>query len=116
MDELIATLVIIGGLLLRIGIPVGVTAILVYALRRLDQSWQREAQQATKSETRKTSLFAQIHCWGTHKCPQGDRDECPAFLENNQPCWQVFRDGFGDLRQKCLDCPVFRTVPAGIPV
>ncbi|MCK5054338.1 MAG: hypothetical protein KAR65_08670 [Anaerolineales bacterium] len=116
MDEFIATLVVIGGLLLRIGIPVGVTAILVFALRRLDQRWQREAQQATNSEIRQTSLFAQIHCWATHKCPQENRDECPAFLENNQPCWQVFRDGSGDLPQKCLDCPVFSNVPAGIPV
>ena len=116
MDEFIATLVVIGGLVLRIGIPVGVTAILVYALRQLDQRWQREATQTARLEVGRTSLFSQINCWAAHKCPHEERDQCPAFLENNQPCWQVFRDGSGELRQKCLDCPVFAHMPTGVPV
>ncbi|NOR88837.1 MAG: hypothetical protein GQ524_01140 [Anaerolineales bacterium] len=115
MNELSVILTLIAGLLLRIGIPVVVTAILVYALRRLDQRWQQEAEQATHSEIAQMSLFSQIRCWKTHKCPQENHEKCPAFLKNNQPCWQVFRDGSGDLSQKCLDCPVFRSVPAGIP-
>jgi len=115
MDELIAMLLVIAGLLLRIGIPIVVTAILVYALRRLDQKWQQEAEQVTRSEIGQISIFSQIRCWATHNCPQENRDKCPAFLENNTPCWQVYRDGSGDLRQKCLDCPVFSNVPAGIP-
>ena len=60
MDEFIATLLVIGGLLLRIGIPVGVTAILVYALRKLDQRWQQEAKQTAHSDVGRTSIFSQI--------------------------------------------------------
>jgi len=116
MDELIATLVVIGGLLLRIGIPVGVTAILVFALRRLDQRWQNEAEQDVPLEIGQISLFSQFQCWITHSCPQESLDKCPAYLENKKPCWQVFRNGAGELSQKCLDCPVFGNVPAGIPV
>ncbi|HUS83584.1 MAG TPA: hypothetical protein VMX56_00445, partial [Anaerolineales bacterium] len=107
MDEFIAVLLIIVGLLLRVGIPIGATAILVYALRRLDQRWQQEAEQAAQSEIGQPSIFSQIGCWVTHNCPQENRDKCPAFIKNNKPCWQVFRNGSGDLPQKCLKCPVF---------
>jgi hypothetical protein len=116
MEDFLAILSIIAALLLRIGIPLAVTAILVIALRRVDERWQREAELGTGSETKHVSMFSQFQCWMTHNCSEENRDECPAFIENNKPCWQVFRDGSGDLRQKCLDCPVFVNVPAGIPV
>lgn len=116
MDEFIAILVVITGFLLRLGIPVVVTAILVVALRRIDQRWQNDAEQNIQSETEHASLFSQFQCWITHNCPQENQDKCPAYLENNKPCWQVFRNGAGELRQKCLDCPVFSNVPVGIPV
>jgi len=113
MDEFIDILLVITGLLLRLGIPVVVTAILVYALRRIDQRWQNEAEQDVPSEIGHIGLFSQIQCWITHSCPQENLDKCPAYQKNNKPCWQVFRDGSGELKQKCLDCPVFSTVPAG---
>ena len=115
MEEFIAILLVIAGLLLRLGIPIVVTAILVVALRRVDQRWQHEAEQGIVPEVSKKSMFSQFQCWMTHNCPEENRDDCPAFIENNKPCWQVFRNGAGELRQRCLDCPVFINVPVGIP-
>lgn len=116
MNELSVILTLIAGLLLRFGIPIGITALLVYALRRLDQKWQREIELAAQSELVQVSLYDQIRCWATKECSQEDRDNCPAFLEGGRPCWQVHRDVSGEMRRECLDCPVFSNVPAGIPV
>lgn len=38
------TLVLIGMIVLRIGIPLAITAGLVYVLKRLDRKWEKEAQ------------------------------------------------------------------------
>ena len=115
MEDFIAILLVIAGLLLRLGIPIAVTAILVVALRRVDQRWQHEAEQGAELEVSQKSMFSMIKCWMTHSCPQESLEKCPAYLENHKPCWQVFRNGYGELRQKCLDCPVFINEPAGIP-
>ncbi len=50
MNELSVVLTLIAGLLLRFGIPIGITALLVYALRRLDQKWQREVELGAQPE------------------------------------------------------------------
>lgn len=116
MNEISVILTVIIGLLLRFGIPIGITALLVYALRRLDQKWQREIERAAQSEPMKVSLYDQIHCWAKKECSQEDHYTCPAFLESGRPCWQVHRDVSGELRHECLDCLVFSNVPAGILV
>ena len=115
MDEFVGTLVIIAGFVFRIGIPVGVTAILAYALRRLDQRWQQEAVDAACAASGQDHLFRRIRCWATRQCPQEKREMCPAFLEKDRPCWQVFRSTKGELRHECLGCPVFRNVPVIFP-
>lgn len=116
MNELSVILTVMTGLLLRFGIPIGITALLVYALRRLDQKWQREIELAAQSEPMKVSLYDQIRCWAKMECSQENRDTCPAYLERGRPCWQVHRAVSGEMRHECLDCPVFSNVPAGIPV
>jgi hypothetical protein len=116
MNEFSVILTLITGFLLRFGIPIGITALLVYALRRLDQKWQRDVELAAQSELVQVSLYDQLRCWATKECSQENRDTCPAFLERGRPCWQVYRDVSGEMRDECLDCPVFINVPAGSPV
>jgi hypothetical protein len=115
MQELSVILSLITGLLLRFGIPIGITALLVYALRRLDQKWQREVELEAQSAFGQVNVFEKIRCWVSKECSQGDRDSCPAFLQNNRPCWQVFRDESGEMRGDCLNCPVFLNTPVTFP-
>jgi len=112
MNELSMTLTLIAGLLLRFGIPIGITALLVYALRRLDQKWQRDLELEAQPEfVLQVSLFDKIRCWATNECSQEIRDTCPAFIESGRPCWQVHRDVSGEMQPKCLNCPVFQAAP-----
>jgi hypothetical protein len=97
-------LTIVLGLLLRIGIPVGVTALVFFLLRRLDDRWQKEAQVIPV-------ITNQRPCWEMKDCSDEKRKNCPASTQPNIPCWQVFRTKNG-LREECLGCEVFRLAPA----
>jgi hypothetical protein len=97
-------LTIILGVLLRIGIPVAVTALLFLLLRRLDKRWQKEAEAIPV-------IPSQQPCWETKGCSEEKRQNCPAFSKTGIPCWQVFRTKNGLMREDCLGCEVFRQAP-----
>lgn len=95
------------GLLLRIGIPVAVTALVFLLLRRLDEHWQKEARAIPV-------VSSQRPCWEIKSCSAEKLKNCPAYAQPNTPCWQVFRTKNGLLRETCLGCDVFHLAP--VPV
>jgi hypothetical protein len=100
-------LTILFGLLLRIGIPTGVTILVFSLLRRLDTHWQQEAQAIPV-------ISSQRPCWEIKGCTEEKRQDCPSYSQAGVPCWQVFRTKNGLLREDCLECDVFRLAP--VPV
>lgn len=116
MEGLMSLGAILVGFIARLGIPLLATAILIFFLRRMDIRWQREAAEALGVQETGSALFQQIRCWTSKECPQEGRERCPAFLKKQQPCWQVFRDEEGRLREECLDCPVFQKAPVPVSV
>jgi hypothetical protein len=104
MDGVVAFVL---GLLLRIGIPVAVTALIYFLLRRLDERWQEEAKEIPV-------IASQRPCWEMKGCSEEKRKNCPAFAQSNIPCWQVFRTKNGLLREDCLGCDMFRLAPTPV--
>ena len=100
--DLIFTFIL--GLLLRIGIPVTVTALVLFLLKRLDERWQKEALALPVVNTRQP-------CWEKKGCAEAKRKSCLAYNQFNIPCWQVFRTNNGRLQEGCLECDVFRLAP-----
>lgn len=105
MDWLTDLLVILTGLALRLGIPLAVTALAIYFLRRLDARWRAEAQ----GEVRPRPV-EKPQCWKVKGCTPEQRRACPAAA-SPLPCWQFFRQKNGYLRQDCLACRVFQETP-----
>jgi hypothetical protein len=100
-------LAVLGGLALRLALPLAITIVLVSLLRRLDARWQADVQaQAVSAPV--------IHCWEVNQCPPESRQTCPAYLNSESPCWQQFRAANGDVRTRCLACELFRA--ARVPV
>ena len=97
-------LVVLTGLLIRLVVPLVVTALIVYLLHRLGVRWQAEAE-----KERKFLVKDEMPCWKE----QGlSMDEIKFRAEkSDQPCWQTHRLSNGYLREACLDCEVFLDAP-----
>ena len=104
MEYINAILVILTGLLLRLALPIAVTALLIVFLRRLDERWQVEAQQLPALPIEKT------RCWEIKNCTPEQRASCTA-LNSEKPCWQERRLANGYLPEECLGCEVFDQAP-----
>lgn len=103
MDKFLATVYMVLGILLRIGIPFAITFILAIFLRRLDTKWRLEALQAQPGEAVLYDLWLDNPCWLEKDCAQEQREQCPAYLQNEKSCWAVFQEN-GNLQAKCLNC------------
>ena len=106
MDQINTLFAILTGLALRLAIPILITALAVYFLRRLDEHWQVEGETIPMK-------IDKPECWKVTDCAPEERAVCPGYL-SPLPCWQVKRLPNGYLREECLDCQVFRAMPAPI--
>jgi hypothetical protein len=111
MDLIIALAV---GVVLRFGVPLGLTGLLIWWLRRLDIRWQAEAQEMRRVQL-EHAVAAQPPCWETRNCPAELRAVCPVYGRQDVPCWQMKRTLAGRLPEACLDCDVFRNAPVPKP-
>jgi hypothetical protein len=96
------------GLLLRLGLPIALTAGVFALLHRLDKRWREEALALPVVPAGKP-------CWEIRGCAEKKQD-CPAAAQSNTPCWQVFRTKDGVMKEACLGCDVFRQAPVPIRV
>lgn len=103
------TLTFVLGLLLRIAIPAVLTVLLVRWLRRLDANWQAEAEQEIAASG--VVRIGNRGCWKIMGCSEEKRAGCKAYAHADLPCWQVYRNGSGELREQCLGCQVFTEAP-----
>lgn len=108
METNTAILAVITGFAVRLAIPVCITAVAIYFLRRLDTRWKVEAEQQLQ-----LPVVEKPKCWEVHGCSAEMRESCKGF-QSEQPCWQTFRKENGYLKESCLGCDVFRKAP--IPV
>ena len=105
METIISLLAVITGFVLRFGIPIAITMVAIYFLRRLDARWQAEAETETLQP-----VVEKPHCWEINNCTPEIRASCPGYL-SEAPCWQARREENGHLQEKCLGCDIFRKAP-----
>lgn len=103
MENLISLLIVIAGLLIRLAIPIALTAVLIFFLRKLDAHWQAEAEVLQ-------SALPDVECWKIKNCNTEQRDACVTY-QATLPCWQAKRLPNGYLREECLSCEIFTTAP-----
>jgi len=105
METILSLLAILTGLLVRLVIPILITAGLIFVLRKLDAHWQAEAQTPVTIEKQE--------CWKIKGCPPEQIETCKG-ASSPLPCWQANRSSNGYLREECLSCQVF--TDASVPV
>jgi hypothetical protein len=103
MENIFALLAVIIGLLIRLAIPIALTALLIFFLRKLDAHWQAEAELPQPD-------VQTIECWKIKNCSPEQIKTCVAY-QATSPCWQVKRLPNGYLREECLSCEIFTQAP-----
>ena len=111
MDSLQELGAVVAGFLIRFGVPIGLTALVAMLLRMLDNRWQAEAELVRVSGNSLGADWNEVRCWEISDCQPEARDKCPAYLQQEEPCWQVFRGEDQRLKEECLTCEVFVGAP-----
>ncbi|GAB4504489.1 MAG: hypothetical protein Fur0043_14830 [Anaerolineales bacterium] len=103
MNAFTSLLAVVMGIVLRLALPIGITALAVYFLRKLDARWQAKATQQVPNVEKPA-------CWEVNHCLPEMREACPGY-QSVWPCWQAFRGPNGYLQERCLGCNVFKKAP-----
>ncbi len=104
METLNLVLAILLGIAARLVIPIFITILVVYFLRRLDARWQNEASNPPLKVEKPA-------CWEIKGCAPELSKNCIGRT-SPLPCWQAQRTANGYLREQCLACTVFLKAPA----
>jgi hypothetical protein len=105
MEWLYTAGTIIAGIIIRLGLPFGITAVMVLILLKLDRHWQSEVERQPELNQ---IMAKNPGCWKIKNCSPDLMGNCPARSQPDMPCWQVKRQKGGLLQGSCLDCKVFR--------
>ncbi len=111
MEDLLTLIAVLAGFLVRFGIPIGLTLIAAFALKRLDERWKSELDFDKLLAHPLGADVRQVRCWEQVDCPASKRDGCAAYAQPAVPCWQVFRAANDLLKEECLSCVVFLSAP-----
>jgi hypothetical protein len=111
MNLITETLAFVVLFILRLGVPIAVTVLIVGGLRRLDARWQAEADAQRTSRAVASGLIASVAavsplaaerpCWERNDCPPEKRQQCAACALTDSK-----------LPARCYGCALFRTRPA----
>jgi hypothetical protein len=110
MEILTPLFAVITGFVLRLAIPIAITAVAIFFLRRLDTRWQVEAEEQLLQP-----VVEKPKCWEIKNCTAEMRATCAGY-QSEQPCWQAFREENGYLQERCLGCEVFQKAPAPVNI
>lgn len=110
MDNFTSLFAVITGFAFRLAIPMAITAIAIYFLRKLDTRWQVEAEERLLGPA-----VEKPNCWEVNNCSPEERESCPGY-QSEQPCWQTFRAENGYLQERCLGCEVFKQAPVPVNI
>jgi MerR family transcriptional regulator/heat shock protein HspR len=55
-------------------------------------------------------LLAMIPCWKIKECPDNVRTACPAFLQNEKPCWMASGKSWKCKSDECHECIVYTSI------
>ncbi len=106
-----AVLIAIAMFVLRLGVPLAITAVIAVLLRRLDAQWETEAAAQREQEEIpagvKALQTAEQPCWEIKGCPEEKRAQCPACKAWDVPCWVARLRATGRLPAECHGCERF---------
>ena len=102
MNDFLQAMSLIFGILLRLAIPIALTALIAWYFFRLDARWQKESMREQSKQILSIKVDSSTRCWEVMDCQAGKRGQCAAYGKE-QACWEQFSEG-DVLAKKCLAC------------
>lgn len=125
MNELQASIVMIGLFALRCVVPLLLVMALGHMMNRLLDRWAAEevAQEPDATAPALPSVTANggarapvpslsLPCWITRSCEKETCRNCAAYRRRGIPCWQARLIEEGKLPETCPTCPRYLSSPA----
>lgn len=110
MDTLVITLGMVFGFVLRLGVPIGLTLLIGWGLKRLDARWRAEALAEMRLKktvhARPSEAYLSGPCWTLIDCAPAKRESCPVYQNPEMPCWEYRRTN-GTYAKTCTTCKVW---------
>ncbi len=114
--QLLSALAVLGIFMVRFGVPLLLSAAVVWWLHRLDVKWAKSAPKftaipdgvSTPSDTLHAPIIGEP-CWVYRACPDERRNTCPAYLNPQTVCWLARLRCDGRLAGNCRTCSIFAT-------
>lgn len=103
MNQFWTTTTLLLLLLLRIAVPISITFLLGWGLRKLDTRWRQEAEEKMIMVQQGLEKDARP-CWDVNNCSEDTKKECRAFSHPLTPCWDLFKTEEGHLSTNCKEC------------
>lgn len=106
MNNYLVTLMLIGGIIIRFGIPIVITFVLSAGLQKLDQKWRKEAKIASKKKQVTALMVVDIEvipCWIFNQCPETKFKNCVISNNPRQICWES-KYSKGKINAECIVC------------
>lgn len=128
MNVILQSLSIIGLFLLRLAVPLAITFLIAFYLRRLDAKWERELreqkpqmekdqiapsrptptlQMSTSSAIPTANDIFGKPCWEVKHCQEANKLNCAAFQNPELPCWWARFRAEGHIPEECYLCQIF---------
>ena len=54
------------------------------------------------------AIYSFLPCWTIINCPESERENCPAYNENEQPCWTYKHESSICSSINCRDCTIYK--------
>ena len=56
------------------------------------------------------AMMAMIPCWAIHQCSLKDRQNCSAYADGFNPCWEASEKGRDCRNENCRECQVYQII------
>lgn len=109
-QELLNTIFVLAGFLVRIGVPIAITLALGYWLEKKLRPAEEKDDVVIELQRRaaKSPKIIQLHCWDLHRCDAARRAACAAYEHPDLPCWLALQVEGAKVREECFTCALYK--------
>jgi hypothetical protein len=119
------SLMVVSLFVVRLGVPVAITLLLIWGFRQIDRRWLGTSKTVVPAPLVGLTANAETGecnpalgpCWEFKACPEAKREKCVVYQTKAERCWLCHLQTDGRVPGQCRTCGLFAaTTLAPAPV